>query len=319
MKRFKKLTIYILVGVLASSSVLMSYKKAETVQASATLTLGTGALLVLGILGAYGIVYKGATDSVTGNYIWESALPKYNDELENVERKLELIWDSSVEILAPNFGYDPNDDWNGDEDKPPKWDKLVKYFNENNSKLLKLGATVFGMLASIVTSALYNEIKSGNMKGFVLNSGDELIIGADHSFVDGKPTRFFKELIKSNIDELYVVFGEKSEGTVGAYLISTSPLSFYRDFTSITDSYGISTWQNMVGTKYDTNYEDGMNLTSSNTGYKKTVDGTLYYYAGTGMVISTDFANEQNIWISFGPDDSIASIIRSVYRKYLFP
>ena len=131
MKRFKKLTIYVLVGVLLSSSVMVSYKKAEVVQASATLTLGTGALLMLGILGAYGIVYKGAVDSATGEYIWKGDRGLYPHEVEQAEEWFSNMYDNAVRNWCAQNGKDP-DDWNGDDDgdgddmdeiieQPPLW------------------------------------------------------------------------------------------------------------------------------------------------------------------------------------------------------
>lgn len=164
MKRFKKLTIYVLVGVLLSSSVMMSYKKAEVVQASATLTLGTGALLMLGILGAYGIVYKGAVDSATGEYIWKGDRGLYPHEVEQAEEWFSNMYDNAVRNWCAQNGKDP-DDWNGDDDgdgddmdeiieQPPLWNTLVGSSVATNQEMMKKAIKITGALAVILTDVV---------------------------------------------------------------------------------------------------------------------------------------------------------------------
>ncbi len=169
MKRFKKLTIYILVGVLLSSSIMVSYKKAEVVQASATLTLGTGALLMLGILGAYGIVYKGAVDSATGEYIWKGDRGAYPHEVEQAEEWFSRMYDNAVRNWCAQNGKDP-DDWNGDDDgdgddmdeiieQPPLWETLVGSSVATDKEMMKRAIKLvgaFGVICADVVSEFKN-------------------------------------------------------------------------------------------------------------------------------------------------------------------
>lgn len=164
MKRFKKLTIYVLVGVLLSSSVMMSYKKAEVVKASATLTLGTGALLMLGILGAYGIVYKGAVDSATGEYIWKGDRGLYPHEVEEAEEWFSNMYDNAVRNWCAQNGKDP-DDWNGDDDgdgddmdeiieQPPLWETLVGSSVAKSEQMTKTAIKITGALAVVLADVI---------------------------------------------------------------------------------------------------------------------------------------------------------------------
>lgn len=160
MKRFKKLTVYILVGVLLSSSVMLSYRKADEVKAAAgTLTLSAAALVAIGLLGAYGIVYKGAVDSFTGDYVWESGQvgQDYGSYSERQAKVVATLYAMALAQHVQNMGnnYDPNDDWDGDENKPPTWEKLVKYLQENTTKAIALVGTVLGSIMSVVA---YNYI-----------------------------------------------------------------------------------------------------------------------------------------------------------------